>query len=301
MRVSKINISANGPVMSRVALGAWRLADEKVEAKAIRALVESCIEAGITTIDHADIYGSYTCEQLFGAAVPASLRDQLQLVTKCGIKLVSHNRPGHRIKLYDTSHAHIVASVENSLKQLRTDRVDVLLIHRPDPLMDADATARAFIELKQAGKVLHFGVSNFTVSQFELLASRLPFPLVTNQLEFSVLHREPMYDGTFDQCQRLRISPMAWSPFGGGKLFDQGGVVSVRVHQLLMQVGKELSATTPEQVALAWILAHPSKPIPIIGTTKPDRVRAAAGAEAVKLSREQWFSIWKAAAGTDVP
>lgn len=301
MRVSKINLSSNGPAVSRIALGAWRLSDEELPPDAIRSLIEKCIETGITTVDHADIYGSYTCEGLFGMAVGPALRDQLQLVTKCGIKLVSPNRPGHRLKLYDTSHSHIIASVENSLKQLRTDRIDVLLIHRPDPLMDADETARAFVELKGAGKVLHFGVSNFTVGQFDLLSSRLPFPLVTNQLEFSLLHREPMYDGTFDQCQRLRISPMAWSPFAGGKLFDDEGAATQRVRESLRQVGEELGGAAPDQIALSWILAHPSRPIPIIGTTKPTRAIQAAGAEALKLSREQWFTILKAAVGADVP
>ncbi len=287
--------------MSQIALGAWRFADEKLEGDAIRGLVEKCAEAGITTVDHADIYGGYACEGLFGAAVPPAVRDRLQLVTKCGIKLVSPKRPGNRAKIYDTSRAHVVASVENSLKELRTDRIDLLLIHRPDPLMDAEETARAFVELKDAGKVLNFGVSNFSVSQFELLASRLPFPLVTNQIEFSVLRREAMYDGTLDQCQRLRIAPMAWSPFGGGKLFSESAAGIERVREALRLVGKELGGATMEQVALAWILNHPSRPVGIIGTTKVDRALEAAKAGEIKLSRDQWFGIWKAATGTDLP
>ncbi len=301
MSVAKINLCGNGPSVSRIALGAWRLADAGLNPDEIRNLVNCAIEAGITTIDHADIYGGYACERLFGTAVAPALRDQLQLVTKCGIKLVSDNRPAHHIKYYDTTRSHIVASVENSLKELRTDRIDVLLIHRPDPLMDADELARAFTELKEAGKVLYFGVSNFTVGQFELLASRLPFALVTNQLQFSVLQREPMYDGTFDQCQRLRISPMAWSPFGAGKVFHERSAAARRVREALTQIGEELGGATPDQIALAWILEHPSRVVPVLGTTNPERARAAAAAGMLKMSREQWFTICQAAAGTDVP
>jgi predicted oxidoreductase len=300
MTVPTINLSS-GPTISRLVLGAWRFNDGHLPPSDIPGLIHTCLEVGITTVDHADIYGGYSCERLFGAAVGPALRDRLQIVTKCGIKLVSSNRPAHQIKQYDTSHAHIVASVENSLKELRTDRLDVLLIHRPDPLMDADDVARAFADLKAAGKVLHFGVSNFTVGQFDLLASRLPLPLVTNQLEFSVMQRTPMYDGTFDQCQRLRISPMAWSPLGGGKLFVDQGAAGQRAREALERVGHDLGGATIDQIALAWILAHPSRPVPILGTTNPQRVRSAAAAEALKLSREQWFTVLKAAAGADVP
>ena len=154
---------------------------------------------GITTFDHADVYGGYTCEEIFGGALGkmASLRQEIQIVSKCGIKLVSENRPKHNIKSYDTSRSHIIASVENSLKALQTDYLDLLLIHRPDPLISADEIAEAFTELWEDGKVLHFGVSNFTNHQFSLIDSRLTeFDLVTNQIEFSVLHPAPMYDGT---------------------------------------------------------------------------------------------------------
>jgi predicted oxidoreductase len=149
--------------------------------------------------------------------------------------------------------------------------------------------------------VLHFGVSNFTVNQFDLLASRLPFPLVTNQLQFSVLQREPMYDGTFDQCQRLRICPMAWSPFGGGKVFHEQSAAAQRVREALARIGEELGGASPDQIALAWILAHPCRVVPVLGTTNPGRVASAASAAMLKMSREQWFTIWKAAAGSDVP
>ena len=169
MNVPQIRFSAGGPAASRLALGMWRLADARLTRDEIRALVHEAVEAGITTIDHADIYGGHTCQGLFGDAVggDAALRDKMQLVTKCGIKLMAPGS-GQRVKYYDTSRAHILASVDESLKALRTDRVEVLLIHRSDPLLDPDEVAEAFVALKKAGKVLHFGVSNFTPWQFDL-------------------------------------------------------------------------------------------------------------------------------------
>ena len=302
MNVPQIRFCAGGPAASRLARGMWRLADARLTPENIRALVQQAVEAGITTIDHADIYGGHTCQRLFGDAVAgdAALRDKLQIVTKCGIKLIP---PGsaQRVKYYDTSRAHILASVDQSLKALRTDRVEALLIHRSDPLLDPDEVAEAFVALKKAGKVLHFGVSNFTPSQFDLLASRLPFGLVTNQLEFSVLHTEPLYDGTFDQCLRLRVSPMAWSPLAGGRLLKAKDERAHRVRRALGEVGKDLGGATVEQVALAWILAHPARIIPVLGTTHRERVRSSAAAAGLMLSRDQWFFILEASAGEPVP
>jgi predicted oxidoreductase len=302
MSVSQIALASNGPVVSRLALGAWRLAEWQMQPGDILDLVHRCLDLGITTIDHADMYGGYTCEALFGAALAGepALRERLQLVTKCGIKLISPNRPAHTIKHYDTSRAHILASVENSLTQLRTDRIDLLLIHRPDPYMDADETAAGLTALVEAGKVLHVGVSNFSVSQFELLASRLSFPLVTNQVEYSVVHMDPLYDGTFDQCQRLRIAPMAWSPLGGGALFRDVNPQAERLRTTLGAVGAELGGSSLDQVALAWILHHPARIVPILGTGNLERIQAAAAAEALALSREQWFAIWNASTGHEV-
>ena len=201
MMVSRIEMAKGGPFLSRMALGLWRLADWGLDDVQLLDLIHASLELGITTFDHADIYGDYACEQLFGRALlrEPSLREGMQLVTKCGIKLVSARRPEHGIKHYDTSRAHIIASAENSLRMLNTDHIDLLLIHRPDPLMDAGEIATAFTALREAGKVLHFGVSNFTPSQFELLASRLDFTLVTNQVELSPMNMEVLHDGTIDQ------------------------------------------------------------------------------------------------------
>ncbi|SQB39582.1 aldo/keto reductase [Citrobacter koseri] len=200
---------------------------------------------------------------------------------------------------YITDHDHIVASAEQSLKNLATDRLDLLLIHRPDPLMDADDVAEAFQHLHQSGKVRHFGVSNFTPAQFTLLQSRLPFTLATNQVEISPVHQPLLLDGTLDQLQQLRIRPMAWSCLGGGRLFNDDEFAPLRNE--LAAIAEELNATTIEQVVYAWILRLPSQPLPIIGSGKIERVRAAIEAESLTMSRQQWFRIRKAALGYDVP
>jgi len=184
---------------------------------------------------------------------------------------------------------------------LRTDRLHRLLIHRPDPLLDPDEVAEAFAELRRAGKVLHFGVSNFTPSQFELLASRMDFPLVTNQVEISVLHMDTLHDGTLDQCQRLGIAPMAWSPLGGGRLFRGEDEQATRLRRALSAVGEALGGASLDQVALAWLLRHPARILPILGSGKVERIRKAVHAEDLQLSREQWFAIWSASKVEDVP
>jgi predicted oxidoreductase len=303
MTVSRISIAKDGPLFSRLALGLWRLAGWGLSDAQLLDLIHACLDMGITTFDHADIYGDYACEGLFGRALALepALRNKMQLVTKCGIKLVSANHPAHTIKHYDTSRDHIVASVETSLRMLRTDHLDLLLIHRPDPLLDPDEVAEAFAELRRAGKVLHFGVSNFAPSQFEVLASRLDFPLVTNQVEISVLHMAALHDGTLDQCQRLGIAPMAWSPLGGGRLFHGRDAQADRLRRALSAVGEALGGASPDQVALAWLLRHPARIIPVLGTGKVERIRQAVQAENLQLTRQQWFAIWSASEGADVP
>lgn len=303
--VSRVSLGPTGLDISRLVLGVWRLADDPdgVKVETVSARIKTSLELGISTFDHADIYGDYSCEQHFGAALAAqpSLREKMQLVTKCGIKLLSKNRPHHRIKHYDTGRAHLLASVDNSLRCLRTDRLDLLLIHRPDPLMDADEVAEAFNLLHASGKVLHFGVSNFTPCQYDLLASRVERPLVTNQVELSVLRMNPLNDGTMDHCQRHRVRPMAWSPLGGGRLFVGQGPQESRVREALKKVGDELGGATLDQVALAWLLAMPAKVIPVLGTGDLTRIRLATECERLPLSREQWFEIWSASAGHEVP
>lgn len=305
MSVSRIKLSADGPEFSRLILGMWRLVDPPaLNPQQALSLIEASLEEGITTFDEADIYGNYSSEEMFGKALALkpSLRDQIEIITKCGIKLISDKRPQHQLKHYDTSYEHIIWSAEYSLKLMQTDRVDLLLIHRPDPLMNPDEIAEAFIRLREQGKVLHFGVSNFTVRQFELIQSRLPFPLVTNQIEISLLHQDPFLDGTIDYCLQHKLAPMAWSPFAGGKLFENKNAEQhVRLHNALHKVSQRHDYASIDQIALAWLYRHPAQIIPIIGTCKAERVKSAVEAEKIQLSREDWFELWAAARGEEVP
>lgn len=295
----RIHIAPQGPEFSRMVCGYWRLMEWGMSPQQLLGFIEQHLELGITTVDHADIYGGYACEQAFGDALrlrPA-LRQRLELVSKCGIATTA--KPGNPIGHYITDRDHIVSSAEQSLHKLHTDYLDLLLIHRPDPLMEADELAEAFVELHKSGKVRHFGVSNFTPSQFTLLQSRLPFSLVTNQVEISPLHQPALLDGTLDQCQQLRIRPMAWSCLGGGRLFS--GAECQPLRDELQRVAQETGAETIEQVVYAWVMRLPSAPLPIIGSGKIERVKSALGALQLTLSREQWFRIRKAALGYDVP
>lgn len=297
--VQRITISPQGPEFSRLVMGYWRLMEWNMSARQLASFIEEHVELGITTTDHADIYGGYQCEEAFGDAlrlVP-HMRQKIEIVTKCGIATTAN--PGHALGHYITDKSHIISSTEASLQKLATDYLDLLLIHRPDPLMDADEVAEAFTTLHQSGKVRHFGVSNFTPAQFALLQSRLPFTLATNQVEISPIHQPTILDGTLDQCQQLRVHPMAWSCLGGGSLFNDEAFQPLRDE--LQAVANELGAETIDQVVYAWIMRLPSKPLPIIGSGKIERVRSAIHALSLDMSRQQWFRIRKAALGYDVP
>ncbi|MGL5129583.1 MAG: aldo/keto reductase [Aeromonas popoffii] len=299
MSVSRVALHEQGPTFSRLIMGYWRLMEWQLSPAALLDLMKYHLDLGVTTLDHADIYGGYQCEEAFGKALrlEPSLRARMEIVSKCGIALTA--KPEHALNHYNTSKAHIIASAENSLRKLSTDYLDLLLIHRPDPLMDADEVADAFITLRQAGKIKHAGVSNFTPRQFELLQSRLPFPLVTNQLEISPLNQSTTLDGTLDQCQQLRIKPMAWSCLGGGRLFNGQEYAPLRAE--LEQIRHEVGAQHIEQLVYAWVMMLPSQPLPLIGSGKRERIAAAVAAESIVLTRQQWFRIRKAALGYDVP
>ncbi len=304
-----MKLGVDGPDCSRIIAGFWRLKNWDKGPGQIRDFVRKCTDLGVSTMDHADIYGDYTCERIFGEAlaegqttIPDSLRSQIQIVTKCGIRLKhSETRPGVTHQHYNTDAEYIIKTVEASLKNLHTDHIDVLLIHRPDALMNADETAGAFEKLRKKGMVRYFGVSNFTPSQLSLLQNRLSFPLVTNQIECSVMAVESLHDGTLDQCQELRIAPMAWSPLAGGRLFSESSERQERLRTTLGTVGEETGGFGIDQVALAWLLHHPSGVFPVLGTGKTERVRTAVDAFNITLSREQWYRIWSASTGTGVP
>lgn len=288
---------------SRIIHGLWRLADWQQTKQETLALIEFCLENGITTFDHADIYGNYTCEGLFGDALSLKpkLREQIQLVTKCGIVLPSNNRPAHKSHHYNTSKQHILQSVDHSLQSLQTDYIDVLLIHRPDPFMDPEQVAEAFRKLKQSGKVRNFGVSNFKRHQFEMLQSYLDEPLVTNQIEISVYNLENIKDGTFDLCQQKRIAPMIWSPLAGGEIFRSTTDRAVRLRKTLSKIQAEIGAADLDEVCYAWLLNHPANMMPIVGSGKKNRIESAVRGMNHQLTLDQWFEILHSSLGHEVP
>jgi predicted oxidoreductase len=297
MTVSRITISKGGPTFSRIAQGFGSAVRWGKSPDEIHEHVSACVDLGITTLDIAAAYGDGQAETLLGNALAQNplLRDKVQIISKCSIGTWDTS-----LYHYDTSKAHVLWSVDQSLSRLKADHLDVLLIHRPDPLMDADEVADAYTTLRQSGKVLHFGVSNFTPAQFELLASRLNFPLVTNEVQFSVMYLDTWYDGTLDLCQKLRISPMVWGPLGGGHLFTDNTDRVMRLRKVLEQIGDTLNATL-DQIALAWLLKHPAQVVPILGAGKLAWIRNAIKSESVELSREQWFKIWVASTGEKLP
>ncbi|HYO53262.1 aldo/keto reductase [Archangium sp.] len=300
----RVNMAVEGPEVSRLAYGVWRILKDPEGAGVQRVLskIQTCLDCGITTFDHADVYGGYRGEEAFGAALRAhpGLRQRMELVTKCGIMLVDPARPRNRLKHYDYSRQHLLESVECSLRNLATDHVDVLLLHRPSPLLDPDEVAEALRLLVDQGKVLHVGVSNFTPAQVDMLASRLPMPLVTHQVELHPLRLEPFLDGTLDQCLRRRISPMAWSPLAGGRLMSGQGEAEARVRAVLLELGRKYGAEL-DQLLYAWLLRHPSRIIPILGTNRLERITSAARALTLQLEVQDWFAVWSASTGTEVP
>ncbi len=288
--------------LSRITLGVWRAREWNMSPGELYNLVLQSIDLGITSFDHADIYGGYTCEELFGDAMKdnPALRSKMQIVTKCGIKLLSNKFPDTTVKHYDTGKEHIINSVERSLINLRTDYIDLLLIHRPDPFMNADETAEAFYELKKSGKVLHFGVSNFLPHQFSLLQSRLDFPLTTNQIEVSLLDTGHFDNGNIDFLQEKRVPPMVWSPFAGGRLFTEQSERAERARNVLYELMNKYNAGM-EAIASAWLLAHPVNFVVVVGSGKIDRIKAALNGMDINLTRQEWFKLWIASKGNEVP
>ncbi|MCB1410411.1 MAG: aldo/keto reductase [Rhodobacteraceae bacterium] len=291
---------ADRVTLSRMAYGMWRVADDDDTGPAhIRAKLEACLAQGITTLDLADIYGGYTAESLLGAALKAApgLRDRFEIVTKCGIVAPMGRHGSARVKHYDTSARHIAASVDASLRDLGTDRIDLLLIHRPDPMMDAGETGRALDDLVESGKVRAVGVSNFHRDETELLQDAMRQRLRVNQIEISLAAPEPFANGELSFIQRQGMAPMAWSPLAGGALFAGAQPELVEVmRDMAAAKGCEMAA-----LAIAWLLAHPARIMPVIGTNRLSRIAAMSEAFRVDLDREDWFILYQAALGHEVP
>jgi len=295
--VERVSI-ADGVSLSRIVYGTWRLADgPDTSSPHIIAKIEACLEQGITSIDHADIYGGYSVEEMFGSAIRGSrLRDRIEIITKCGIIAPVGVHAGARLKHYDTSARHVLRSVERSLGLLGTDRIDLLLIHRPDPFMDFDETGSVLDQLVASGKVRSVGVSNFRPWDSALLQSRMTTRLVANQVEISLQERTPFTNGDLSEIRRAGMLAMAWSPLGGGALMRADG----KLGQALDRIAS-LHSSDRAAVAVAWLLSHPARILPVMGTNSIERIRRLSDSFGIALSREDWFELYSAAEGSEVP
>src|SRR3954471_9902073 len=310
------HIGKSSLISTRLAYGCWRLVStmepsevtpQRIEVG--RRAVVAAYEAGYTLFDHADIYCRGVCEQIFGDAMRdvAGMRDRTLIATKCGIRFAGDPTPD-AVKHYDSSADHIVWSCEQSLKRLQTDRVDLYQIHRPDLLMHPQEVASAFDRLQQAGKVREFGVSNFLPTTLAALQAACPMPLVVHQVEISLAKLDCLYDGTLDQCLTNQITPLAWSPLAAGVL-GTGATVKgdSHRHQHLRALQQEIDNvairydSTRSNIALAWLLRHPAGALPIVGSNHPERIVEATRADAIEMSRPDWYRLLIAARGMDVP
>ena len=276
----------------------WGIWDKNLSTTEMSHLINICIENKITTFDHADIYGGYTTEAQFGKAFNESKisREKLQFISKCGIQYTSENRPNNTIKHYEYSKDYIIWSVENSLKNLQTDYLDALLLHRPSPLMQADEIAEAVEKLKSEGKIKSFGVSNFTPFQTELLRQKTEISF--NQVQFSATHHEAMLDGSLDYMQIHKIQPMAWNPLG--TVFRENTEQTFRLKQLLATLVDKYHVGS-DLILLAWILQHPANVLPVAGTVNVARIQQLSKACSLELDKQDWFAIWTESMGNKVP
>ena len=290
---------AQGLSFSRLVYGMWRLADDSdTSVKHVDAKINAALDQGITTFDQADIYGGYTAEAVMGAAMKAnpSRRQRMEIVSKCDIVIDAGRHSGARVKHYNTTAAHINASVDASLAEMGIDEIDVLLVHRPDPFMDHHETGAALDALVDAGKVRAAGVSNFRPWDWSLLQSAMRHPLVTNQIELSLKHIAPFTNGDLAFHQQHGHVVMAWSPLGGGDLMTASNELTHRLDSIAKRSGVDRAA-----VATAFLLAHPAKITPVLGTNNLDRISSISAAETVQLDRQDWFSLYEAALGSEVP
>ncbi|MEL6240244.1 MAG: aldo/keto reductase [Pseudomonadota bacterium] len=285
--------------MSRIVYGMWRLADDDdTTAVNVERKINLCLDQGITTFDQADIYGGYTAEAVMGQAMKAnpSLRNRMEIVTKCDIVAPVGRYADAPCKYYDTSRVHIEKSVDLSLQEMAIDHIDLLLIHRPDPMMDHHETGAALDDIVASGKVGNIGVSNFRPWDWELLQSAMKTPLVTNQIEISMAEINPFTNGDIAFHQRQGHAMMAWSPLGGGSLMSGDGAAAKVMDEMAQRAGVDRAA-----VAVAFLLAHPAKIVPVMGTNNLDRIGKISDALRVELSRPDWYRLYEAALGQEVP
>lgn len=295
--MDKIYLSDSGPKVSPAVYGFWRWEDTSASGAAtMERIVNLCLDLGINTFDHADIYGGYECEELFGNIMKqrSFKREDIVLFTKCGVNLPHPNRPDIRIKHYDTSAAHILKSVDNSLQKLKTDYIDIFLLDQLDPLSDLEETALALERLKTSGKIRNIGVANFSVFQHQLLTSYLRVPIVTNHIELSILNTTALDNGQIDYIKQRYMRPLAAAPLAGGRIENGTDESAVRVHYKLQEIGKKYNANV-ESVAVAWLIKLGA--LPLIGTTNEQRIRNIVNAFSFDLDRQDWYEIYAASKG----
>ncbi|WP_298958117.1 aldo/keto reductase [uncultured Roseibium sp.] len=284
---------------SQLVYGMWRLGDDTDTSPAhVERKIQVCLDQGITTFDQADIYGGYAAEAVLGGALKAnpSLRQRMEIVTKCDIVAPAGRYADAKVKYYDTSRAHIEKSVDISLSEMGIETIDLLLIHRPDPLMDHHETGATLDDLIKSGKVKNAGVSNFRPWDWELLQSAMSNKLVTNQVEISLKEISPFTNGDLAFHQRLGTKLMAWSPLGGGALISEAGQLGAVMDEIAGAHGVDRSA-----VAVAFLLAHPAGLLPVMGTNNTDRIAKISDALKVSIDRETWYRLYEAALGNEVP
>ena len=285
--------------VSRIIYGMWRLGDDPdTSPKHIQAKIEACLEQGVSTFDQADIYGAYTAEGLLGAALKQApaLRGQMEIITKCDIVAPIGMHADKRVKYYDSSQPAINQTVDRSLQEMAIEQIDLLLIHRPDPLMDADETGEALDGLIASGKVKTLGVSNFRPWDMDLLQSRMNNRLVANQIEISLAENTALTNGDLAYLQQHKIAPMAWSPLAGGQLLqDSQSPLGMKLKEMAAMHG-----VAPSSMAVAWLLRHPAAILPVMGSNSIERIKLFGEAMNVQLDRQSWFELLEAAMGHEV-
>jgi len=313
MRIGDSNIEA-----SRIGLGCMRLSNDSDEAV---ATLRAALDQGISFFDHADIYGRGKREEVFAAIwheIPG-LRDKIILQSKCGIRHAGTPEESDPTR-YDFSYEHIVQSVDGSLQRLNTDYLDILLLHRPDALVEPEEVAKAFDHLQQGGKVRFFGVSNHSPSQIQFLQKYVDQPLVANQLQLSIVHTHLIDEGivlnrsdyseptrgesTLEFCRIHGITIQAWSPLAGGIISGKElAEPNDRIEKIAALVAKmaEQKGVSKEAIVIAWLLRHPARIQPIIGTTNPERIAGACQADGIELTREEWYRLFEAGRGRRLP
>lgn len=274
----------------------WGIWGANHSIRNVQQLIETAMTENLTTFDHADIYGDYTTEKLFGDAFSNMKidRNTIQLISKCGIEMPCTNRNFH-LKSYNYSKDYILKSVDTSLKNLKTDYLDLLLLHRPSPLLNPLEIGEAFSILREEKKVRHFGVSNFSPSQFDLVNDA--FPIITNQVEISINETKAFYDGTLDQMMLKKLQPMAWSVMGN--YFSENSEQNKRIENVVLDLCQKYQAEE-NQILLAFILKHPAKVLPIIGTSRVEKIKEFKESLGLELSREDWFRLLEASNGNEV-